>query len=75
MDKSTPNMESWIVRLRLDAGVTQKQLADALNVSVQTVRNWEQGKSEATFTFKQIKSFCFVLKVSLDDLPDQTKTV
>jgi transcriptional regulator with XRE-family HTH domain len=75
MAKSTPNMESWIVQLRLEAGVTQKELADALDVSVQTVRNWEQGKAEATFTFRQIKAFCSILKVSLDDLPNQTKTV
>lgn len=68
-------MESWIVQLRLKAGVTQKQLADALQVSVQTVRNWEQGKVEATLTFKQTKIFCDLLKVSLSELPDTTKTI
>ncbi|MEL6160126.1 MAG: helix-turn-helix transcriptional regulator [Cyanobacteria bacterium J06623_5] len=75
MARSTPNLESWIVKLRLKAGVTQKQLADELDVSVQTIRNWEQGKAEATFTLKQIKAFCSLLNVGLDDLPDRTKVI
>lgn len=67
-------MDSALVQLRLKAGITQKKLAEALGVSNQTITNWERGYAEATFTFKQIKTLCALLKVGLEDLPDQTKT-
>ncbi len=73
MAKYGPNMESELVLLRLNAGVSQKDLAEALGVSNQTVTNWERGYSEATFTLKQIKILCAVLKVNIEDLPDKTK--
>jgi transcriptional regulator with XRE-family HTH domain len=31
---------------RLDAGLSKKQLARRLNVSVQTVRSWESGRTK-----------------------------
>lgn len=73
MSKYGPNMESQLVLLRLNANISQKELAEALGVSGQTVRNWERGHSEATFTLSQIKTLCFVLGVSVEDLPDGTK--
>ena len=35
---------------RKNAGLTQKQLADALNVSESTVYKWEKGEGEPTVT-------------------------
>jgi len=73
MTKYGPNMESELVLLRLNAKISQKELAEALGVSGQTVTNWERGHSEATFTLRQIKTLCSLLGVTVDQLPDGTK--
>ena len=36
--------------LRIEKNITQKQLANALNVDESTVRKWEIGKSETSFS-------------------------
>jgi DNA-binding transcriptional regulator YiaG len=61
------------VELRKRAGVTQKQLADALSVSETTVRNWEHGREEPRLFVWQVKLLCQNLGCSLDDLPDRFK--
>ena len=33
-----------VIALRLFVGLTQQQFADALGISVHTLRNWEQGR-------------------------------
>jgi putative transcriptional regulator len=39
-----PTLSADEVRtIRMDAGLTQQQLADRIGVSVDTVRSWEQG--------------------------------
>ena len=68
--KDTPNLESRFVSLRINAGLTQKEIADALGVTEQTVRNWERGKIEARLTLAQTKLLCKLLGKSLDELPD-----
>jgi transcriptional regulator with XRE-family HTH domain len=70
MSKDIPNMESNFVALRLEAGLTQRDIADGLGVSEQTVRNWEQGKHPPRLTIPQVKKLCHLLKKSLDELPD-----
>ena len=70
MGRDYPNMESDFVALRLEAGLTQRDIADALGVSEQTVRNWEQGKHDPRLTIPQVKKLCRLLKKSLDELPD-----
>jgi transcriptional regulator with XRE-family HTH domain len=35
-----------LVRLRTEAGLTQKALCEAANVPIQTLRNWERGRRE-----------------------------
>lgn len=53
-------------RLRLQAGITQNELAKALNVSQNAVFNWENGKREPNFeTVEQIASFFDVLPSEL----------
>ncbi len=71
MSKDVPNKESILVSLRLEAGLTQKQLAQGLSVTEQTIRNWEQGKVEARFTLAQVKTLCLMLGKSLEQLPDK----
>lgn len=70
MDKDKPNMESRFVVLRLEAGLTQKQIAEGLGVSEQTVRNWEQGKHPPRLTIPQTKRLCGLLGRSLEEIPD-----
>ena len=70
MGKDQPNLESEFVALRIEAGLTQKQIADGLGVSEQTVRNWEQGKHPPRLTIPQVKKLCSLLHKSLDELPD-----
>jgi transcriptional regulator with XRE-family HTH domain len=68
--KDTPNMESRFVSLRLQAGLTQKAIADALGVTEQAVRNWERGKNEPRFTIQQMKLLCRMLGLTLEEMPD-----
>lgn len=70
MSRDYPNMESDLVVLRIEAGLTQRDIAAALGVSEQTVRNWEQGKHDPRLTIPQVKKLCRLLKKSLDELPD-----
>ena len=61
--------ESSLVRLRRDRGLTQKQVADALGITVQTVSNWEVGRAEPKLTIRQFKLLLEVLHCSADELP------
>ena len=42
-----------IKKLRLDNNLTQKELADKLNVTFQAVSKWENGKSVPTMKVKR----------------------
>lgn len=55
-----------IYELRLEMGLTQKQLADELGVSKQNISDWENGKSETSFSMLIKISTYF--KVSLEYL-------
>lgn len=68
--RDTPNMESKFVTIRLEAGLTQKTIAEALGVTEQAVRNWERGKNEPRFTIQQMKLLCKLVNRTLDDMPD-----
>lgn len=62
-----------LVELRDKAGITQRQLADALKVTEHTVRNWEKGRAEVELQIWQVKALCQILRCSLEDLPDRFK--
>jgi DNA-binding XRE family transcriptional regulator len=70
MEKFKPNQESNFVKLRQSVGVTQKQVAEALKVTEQTVSNWENGRAIPKLTIAQIKTLCSLLGKSLEDIPD-----
>ena len=63
--------ESLLKKQREALGLTQREVAVAVNVSVQTVSNWETGRyKEAKLTLPQVKALCRVLQWTIDELPD-----
>lgn len=52
--------------LRIKAGMSQKELADALNISQAAVTNWERGKSFPTSD--KLPEIAEVLNCTLADL-------
>ena len=64
------SFESPIVRFRILRGITQKDLADALGVTEQTVSNWEVGRTEPKLSPKQYKTLLRVLQITSEQLPD-----
>ncbi len=63
--------ESPLMRLRTLRRVSQQELADALEVSRQTVSNWENGREEPRLKIWQLKRLAELLNLeSIADLPD-----
>jgi DNA-binding transcriptional regulator YiaG len=65
--------KSALVKLRRDRNLTQKQIADALGITVQTVSNWEVGRAEPKLTIRQFKALLGVLQRLVKDLPDDLR--
>ncbi|MEH1933858.1 MAG: helix-turn-helix transcriptional regulator [Nostoc sp.] len=61
---------SALMRLRTLRFVTQKELADALGVTVNTISNWESGRSIPKLTPFQYKTLLKKLEITSDELPD-----
>ncbi|MBE9042391.1 helix-turn-helix transcriptional regulator [Oscillatoriales cyanobacterium LEGE 11467] len=53
---------------RKSLNLTQQQVADALGVTVTTVKNWEAGRYIPKLYLEQTKALCDFLKISLDEL-------
>lgn len=62
------NINEKILLLRKKEGLSQESLAEKLNVTRQTVSNWELGQT--TPDILQAKELSKIFKVSLDDLTD-----
>ncbi|NJL22165.1 MAG: helix-turn-helix transcriptional regulator [Leptolyngbyaceae cyanobacterium SM1_3_5] len=63
--------ESPLKKRREELGLTQRDVAVAVDISVQTVSNWETGRYQETkLTLTQIKALCRLLNWTLEDLPD-----
>lgn len=59
-------IRNQLLQLREERGVSQQELADALNVSRQTIARWENGECEPSIG--QLKPICDYFNVSIDDL-------
>lgn len=57
-------------RMRLEAELSQEQLAQRIGVAVSTIRRWEKGQAEPTMTIGQFKKFTQAVGRHFDDLPD-----
>ena len=65
--------ESAFSQLRQSRHLTQRQIADALGITVQTVSNWEVGRAEPKLTIRQFKALLRILDCSVEELPDELK--
>ena len=54
--------------LRQNAGLTQKEVAEALGVTDHTVRNWEKGRTIPEWTPAQTLLVCRLLRCDLEAL-------
>lgn len=70
MIKKEEFKESALFALRSKAGLTQRDVALALGVTVTTVQNWESGRRELKLNPKSMKVLCSVLGCSLDELAE-----
>ncbi|MBF2049774.1 MAG: helix-turn-helix domain-containing protein [Leptolyngbya sp. IPPAS B-1204] len=59
-------------KLRERAGLTQRQIADALGVTTTTVGTWERGEKEPRPSFLQVKILIETLNCTLDELVEAT---
>ena len=57
--------------LRVEAGLTQKELADKLNISVKTVSHWETGYCEPSIS--QLITLSDFFGISIDELAGKEK--
>jgi transcriptional regulator with XRE-family HTH domain len=57
-----------IVTFRKQRNLSQRDIANALGITDQTVSNWEQGRSEPRLTIRQVILLCRILDCSLTDL-------
>ncbi|NET36887.1 MAG: helix-turn-helix transcriptional regulator [Cyanothece sp. SIO1E1] len=64
------NPKSVFVNLREKLGLTQKQVAEAVGVTEQTIRNWEHGKVVPKLSVPQMKRLCEVLRLPIEEVPD-----
>ncbi|MBT9317088.1 helix-turn-helix transcriptional regulator [Leptothoe spongobia] len=72
MTEPSPSKESALKRRREELGLKQRDIAIGVNVSMQTVSNWETGRyKEAKLTLPQVKALCRVLQWSIEELPNE----
>lgn len=57
-----------LMRVRVLAGMTQRQFADLLGVTISTVSNWERGVQVPRLTFMQTKRLMDASGLSIDQL-------
>jgi DNA-binding XRE family transcriptional regulator len=63
--------ESSLRKRREELGLTQRDIALALDKTVQTISNWETGTYEPKMTPRETKVLCRLLKWTLEEMPDE----
>lgn len=58
------------MRLRESLGFTQRQIAEALGVTDQTVSNWERGIHIPRLTLRQTVKLCRAVDKTVEELAD-----
>ncbi|MBD2256429.1 helix-turn-helix transcriptional regulator [Pseudanabaena sp. FACHB-2040] len=60
-------------QLRERAGLTQRQLADVLGVTVTTISSWERGVKKPSLSFAQVQKIIETLGCTLAELVEATQ--
>ena len=63
-------MSDKFMNRRKELGLTQRQIAETIGVTVQTVSNWETGLYQPKLTLKQTLRLSQILKTDLEKLAD-----
>ncbi|HBL11177.1 MAG TPA: XRE family transcriptional regulator [Cyanobacteria bacterium UBA11162] len=63
--------ESPLKQRREELGLTQRDIAQTLGKTVQTISNWETGIYEPKMTPREIKVLCRLLNWTLEEMPDE----
>ncbi|WP_309143876.1 helix-turn-helix transcriptional regulator [Oscillatoria sp. HE19RPO] len=58
------------MKLRERVGLTQRELAQYMGVTVTTISAWENGRHEPKLTIQQMKRLMEILDCSLEDLAE-----
>jgi transcriptional regulator with XRE-family HTH domain len=61
-----------LAKLRKRAGLTQRQVADALGITNKTVSEWERGIGEPHLTIGETQRLMNILQCTFDDLLEAT---
>jgi transcriptional regulator with XRE-family HTH domain len=69
-DFHSERLRQRIVSLRKQRSLSQRDIAQALGITDQTVSNWEQARSEPKLTIRQTALLCRILDCNLSDLDD-----
>jgi len=64
-----------LVELRKRVGLTQRQVAEALGVTVTTVSSWETGLKEPRLDFVQTKKLMELYRCSINDLAEALESL
>ncbi|WNZ24000.1 helix-turn-helix transcriptional regulator [Leptolyngbya sp. NK1-12] len=70
---SAENDQLSLAKLRQRAGLTQRQLADALGITIKTISAWERGVGEPHLTIPEVKRLMDVLNCTFDELLEATQ--
>lgn len=62
------NLESKFVMRRKQLKLTQKDISEAIGISVRSISHWEQGTHLPRLTPKQFSDLCRVLECSIHEL-------
>jgi DNA-binding XRE family transcriptional regulator len=67
-DFHSERLRQRLVSFRKQRSLSQRDIAQALGITDQTVSNWEKGRSEPRLTIRQVVLLCRILDCSVTDL-------
>jgi transcriptional regulator with XRE-family HTH domain len=62
------SLEHPFMKLRESLGLTQRQIAEVVGVTDQTVSNWERGVNLPRLTPMQTAKLCQITRLSIEEL-------